>query len=116
MVYPIDFMVHTCVITQRRSVGVDAYGQPILQETKLDPRPCRMSSASTRNQSGVVYTAKCSMQPATDVAADDLLTCANTGFARQYWVNSVKQVTEPTSDELSHTILELRETEGKEIV
>ncbi len=113
MVYPLDFMVHECVITQHRVVGVDAYGQPIMQEIKLDPRPCRMSSASSRDQTGVIYTAKCSMQATTDVVADDILTCANTGFARQYWVNSVKPVCEPTSDALSHIVLELRETENK---
>ena len=115
MPYPSVFMVHSCTITQHRTVSVDAYGQPVQRELKLDPRLCRMSSASTRDQSGVVYTAKCSLEATTDVEADDTLTSTNTGFARQYWVNSVQQVYEPTGGELSHTVLELRETEGRVI-
>jgi len=38
------------------------------------------------------------------------------GASKKYWVNFVKQVYEPTTATLSHTILELRETAERERV
>lgn len=115
MPYPSVFMVHECVITQRRpSAEKDAYGADIMTETVLPPRKCRFSVASSSSSAnGFVSSANVSLQYTEDIQEDDMITSTDSGFDRVYWVNGVKQVYEATGKKISHTVATLRETEAK---
>lgn len=115
MPYPSVFFIHACTVTQRRATGQDDAGGIVYQETPLPARACRFSSAgAAADASGLIYAAKCAMAPTNDVEQNDIIESSNQGFNRRYWVNSVQQVYEAVGGVISHTVLELRETEYQE--
>lgn len=118
MPYPSVFLIHRCDITQRRATGVtDAYGEPTIQTSTLTAIPCRMTSASAApGADGNICTARCTLAANTNIQEDDQLETTAAGFSKTYWINHIIQVYEPTVNSISHTILELRETEERERV
>lgn len=111
MMYPPVFLIHTITLIHREESGQTASGEPVYTTTVTTDIPCRLSGAAARSVSGTVYSARCSLYPGHAIAEDDIVIPDNEGYARKYWVNSVQTVYEPTQANVSHIILELRDTE-----
>lgn len=116
MPFPVVFLIHTCTPVIRRESGdTDQYGNPVFTETEMTVRKCRFTGAVANQGTSRYYsTARCLLQADTDIQENDRILTDTPGYAREYWVNAVRQVHEATSNTISHTILDLRETEEQE--
>lgn len=132
MHYPVAHLIHTCTILKRYpgvaadnsldlnqdqlntaqgGVNTDEYGNPVLQASAYPELRCRFGHhAANPNNSGYYGTTTCTLQTNTDIAENDQVLTETPGYAKVYWVNAVRQIYGPTG-KISHTILDLRETE-----
>ena len=113
MPYPKALLIHTCTpILCRKSGEIDQYGNPVITNIEMTVRMCRFSGqVANQGANGYYSTARCTLAPTTEIQENDRIKTNTPGFEKEYWVNSVQQVYEATSNLISHTILDLRETE-----
>lgn len=116
MPFPAAFLIHTCTPIRRQETGeADPYGNPVITEIEMTVRMCRFSGAIANQGAGGYYsTARCTLAPTTDIQENDRILTNTPGYAKEYWINAVRQIYEATGNRISHTILDLRETEEQE--
>lgn len=113
--YPPVFLIHTITLTSISETGRDELGEAIITETVTADIPARLIATPTRDADGVVNNARCVIGNRDLPHENDRVTCNNSGVAREYWINSVKPIYEAVGGNISHIIIELRDTQEKVI-
>ena len=91
MVFPPVFLIHQCAIIQHRAVSTNEYGETVYADTVLPERRCRFFPVTEASADRTVYSAKLVLERTEDIQQNDIVESSDPGFARRYWVNSVRR-------------------------